>query len=541
LGFPLWGEPDIDEAFSRPRDVLDELRGYLAAHSRNLAVRWTVLAFLYDLSQVPDSDDEAEWYPLHGRDASDRARFREELKVLVSLPDLADLTEPKRLRWEIQNSCFASDLGQAERLLTRLQEVEPAKAPFNYALLGEFHLLRALSARPDDLVHCALGLASPAVRLALRLSRWAVALDDPTGVEDDSRLRDARYSLEKADQGGFRLPAHAAAALGRCLFIEGNHRQAATRFEGVLDAGGVALAGGQAQFNDELNAALLLAVARSHERAGDSVRAKMILERCLGTFPKYGPAFRRLAELAITMNADYEGAYRVLARWADVEPQLESDIWVRTLRGLGDTKGGQSVQRMLDEFFDAHPERLRWVESAVRSHWPALDRLSERARKQWLYGSWILWWRPPGFQAVDHADAAAYFSRTLEIELRRVFNRFIDGLGELTDLRADMDRPRPNARGKAAWERLLEGRGTLGEMLTELDPARESVLLASTRFREWLGKEFPKLVHSFIKEEADQINLVRRTSTHEGEETRERAETACVLCRKYLDSLLDPG
>lgn len=145
---PLWEEEDIDAAFSRPRDVLAELEGYLAANSKDLAVRWTVLALLYDLSQEPE-DGENDW-ELPGRDESDRALFREELRDLVSLSNIGDLTDPKRVRWETQNSCLVSDFQRAEKLFRRLQEVEPENDAFNYALLGEFHLLIALRASPED-------------------------------------------------------------------------------------------------------------------------------------------------------------------------------------------------------------------------------------------------------------------------------------------------------------------------------------------------------------------------------------------------------
>ena len=541
---PLWGEEDIDEAFSHSREVLHDLRGYLAAHQHDLAVRWAVLAFLYDLSQEPaDEDDDTEWGS-PDRDEEDRAPFREELEALVSLAEIADLTEPKRVRWEIQNSCLVSDFGRAERLFRRLEEVqkeiEPENGAFNYALLGEFHLLRALSAGPTDLGRSAVRLPPPATRLAVTLARWGVAVDDPTVPVDESRLEEARHWFEKARMEGFSLPGHAAAALGRCLFIEKNYQRAAEAFQGILDGSGVALEGEQAGFNDELNAALHLAVARSHEKANELAKAKVVLEKCLEAFPKYGPAFRRLAEL-FASDTDIRGASEVLARWAEAEPQLESDIWVRALLGLGGIKGEHAVQRMLDEFFGAHPERLQWVEGAVKAHWSALDRLSEKAKSQWLYGCWILWWRPPGYEALDHATAAEHFSRTLEIELReRVFTEFVNSRGDLADIKADLDRPetRLNARGRPAWKRLLQGKATLGDMLTELDPSRASVLLASTKFREWLKGRFPQVVSGFVKEETDWINRVRTASTHDGEETRARAEKACRLCRKYVEYLL---
>lgn len=536
---PLWEEDDIEEALSHSNEALSELRGYLAVSPNDIAVRWTILAFIYEVSREGEDEDDEDESDLSSWDDKDRAPFREELGVLVALPDIAELSDPKRVRWEIENSCIISDFRRAETLFLRAQEVDPANAAFTCALLGEFHLLRALSAKPEDIAYSALRLAPPATNLAVRLARWSVAVDDTSSSEDESGLKEARYWLEKAIEGGVSLPGHHAAALARCLFVEENYRRAGALFQAALDAGGMALKGDQAGFNDELNAALQLAIARSHERAGESAKAKAALEKCLEVFPKYGPAFRRLAEQSIADDADYRGAYEALVRWADAEPQLDEDIWVRTLRGLGGIKTEPAVQRMLDEFFDAHPHRLQWVASAVRSHWSVVDRLSEKARGQWLYGCWILWWRPPGFEAIDHAAAAGYFSRALEIELReRIFATFVESVGDTTDLRVDIDRPRPNARGKSAWRRLLDGKGTLGEMLTELDPSRDSVLLVSTRFKEWLKERFPRLAKSFVREEAERIKSLRNPSEHEGEQTRARAEEACALCRKYLEYLV---
>jgi len=536
---PLWEEDDIEEALSHSQEALSELRGYLGASPNDIAIRWTILAFLYEVGREGTHDDDENDWELPSWEEEDRAPFREELGALVSLPNVAELIDAKRVSWEIANSCLISDFGRAETLFLRAQEVDRANAALTCALFGEFHLLRALSAKPEDIALCALRLAPPATKLAVRLARWAVAVDDGTGSEDKPRLEEARHWFERAVNNKVSLPGQHAAAVARCYFIEQNYLRAGELFQATLDAGGMALEGEQAGFNDELNAALQLAVARSHERAGESPRAKAVLEKCLEAFPKYGPAFRRLAELSITMGADYRGAYEALVRWADVEPQLKADIWVRTLRGLGGIKGEQAVQRMLDEFFDAHPHRLRWVESAVRSHWTALDDLSEKAKGQWLYGCWILWWRPPGFEAIDYAAATGYFSRALEIELReRIFARFVESLGDATDLRSDLDRPALNARGKSAWHRLLEGKGTLGEMLTELDPSRDSLLLASTRLREWLKERFPRLSRGFVKEEANRIKSLRNPSEHAGEQTRARAEEACALCRKYLEYIV---
>lgn len=443
-----------------------------------------------------------------------------------------------RARWEIHNSCLIEDFERAQALFRRVQEIEPAISAMNCARQGEFHLLRATSADPDDIGSAAFRLAAPATALATTLARWAVAVDVDEG-QDEASITEARYWFEKAVKGGVSLPQHHACALARCFFIEKNYQRAAVLFEASLGMGGIGLEGEQAALNDELNAALHLAVARSHELAGEPTKARDVLTRCVDTFPKYGSGYRRSAELAITLDADYRKAYEVLVRWSEVEPQLVSDIWVRTLRGLGGIKADQPIERMLDEFFDAHPKRLKWVNCAVKIHWSTFERLGDKAQKQWLYGCWILWWRPPGFEAIDYAAGATHFARALESELRgRVFARFLESLPDVTVLKTDWAANRPNARGKSAWKRILDGNGGLGDMLTECDPYRNSDLVASKMFREWLGASVPMLASQYDKNEAGQINNVRTRSTHLGEEARERAEEVCALCRKYLEYIL---
>lgn len=89
----------------------------------------------------------------------------------------------------------------------------------------------------------------------------AAAVDDSVAVMETSRLKQVRHWFEMAMQAGYRLPAHADTALARCLFVERNYLQAAEVYRGVLDYGGIAFSGEQSQSNDELNAALHVALA----------------------------------------------------------------------------------------------------------------------------------------------------------------------------------------------------------------------------------------------------------------------------------------
>jgi hypothetical protein len=57
---PLWEEDDLDEAFCRSPETISGLSGYLVASPDDIAVRWTVLAFLYDLRALAADDEEDE-------------------------------------------------------------------------------------------------------------------------------------------------------------------------------------------------------------------------------------------------------------------------------------------------------------------------------------------------------------------------------------------------------------------------------------------------------------------------------------------------
>jgi tetratricopeptide (TPR) repeat protein len=531
---------EVDELLDDSKQTRTELRRYLAAGPDDIAVRWTVLAILYELGRERElDDDEVDGDPYEDL----RVLFRDELTELVALPQIATLTEPKRVRWEIINSCLVSEFGRAEALFDRAADLVPTDVPEICAVRGQFHLLKAMATDAIEMAHATVRLAPADSPRAARLGRWGVMTDETSPV-DRSRLNEARDWFEKAIQRGFALPPEHRASLGRCHFIAENYRQAAATFQGIVEAGGIVLRDRQAVINDELNAAVHLAAARAHQRAGDLAAAANCLEKCVSAFPTYGAAYRRLAELRIDTDADYRGAYEVLVRWADAEPELASDIWVRTLRGVGGIEDKRSVQEMLDEFFDAHPQRLDWVRSAVGSHWCVFGGLSESAQKQWLYGCWILWWRPPGFEAIDYAAATGYFCRALELELRQqVFTRFVEGLGNsIADLKADLDEHGLNARGKTAWRELLEGKGSLGQMLRELDPDRSSELRVSKRFREWVKAPFRRLIDGYAAAEARRItDPLRNVAEHKGElDSRGLAEEACGLCVKYLDYIVRP-
>lgn len=98
LKIPIWQYDDVHDAYSDPAAVLTDLRGYLAASADDVAARWTVLAFLYDLceglAEYDEDDEDADESDFWSEE--ERAPFREELSALVSLPEIARINDSAR-------------------------------------------------------------------------------------------------------------------------------------------------------------------------------------------------------------------------------------------------------------------------------------------------------------------------------------------------------------------------------------------------------------------------------------------------------------
>jgi tetratricopeptide (TPR) repeat protein len=189
---------------------------------------------------------------------------------------------------------------------------------------------------------------------------------------------------------GFELPSFDRAVLARCLLVDGHYARAAENYRTVLSRG-LVLHGDNARHNDELAACLYVATADAFNKAHDAAAAKALLRECLDRHPKHAEAYRQLAEL-YAGETDYTHAYEVLDQWADKQPELDADIWVRTLRALGRVEKPRDWRRVLDEFFNNHPERLEAVSETVDSLWGVFKALGEESRKEWLYGCFRLWW-----------------------------------------------------------------------------------------------------------------------------------------------------
>ena len=108
---------------------------------RDIAVRWSVFGFLYALL--------AYSYALYDEDGEepfahpDVEQYLEELSNLVrTTTDPADLSEAKTLRWEVMNSCMLGEFALAERLIDRLDAIEPHDRGKHSAIRGQVRFSR---------------------------------------------------------------------------------------------------------------------------------------------------------------------------------------------------------------------------------------------------------------------------------------------------------------------------------------------------------------------------------------------------------------
>lgn len=195
-------------------------------------------------------------------------------------------------------------------------------------------------------------------------------------------------------------------------------------------------------------------------------------------------------------------------------------------------------QRFVDEYFDAHPDRLVFVERAVVAHWGTLTHLDPDSKSDWLRGCWMLWWSPPAWEWIDLAPVL--FARATERELRRaIFDRFINQAdGNKLDALASRQH---SEKSREFWTICLRGNGrvALGQMLYELFARSRGPL--SNELDAWIRKEVPGLLQ-FSKDQANKIKAVRDPSVHASTErpTTEAVEKMCRACQRLL-SLIHGG
>lgn len=169
-------------------------------------------------------------------------------------------------------------------------------------------------------------LYPPHTRFALELTRWAVA---PPGsaqsaLSEPHELDDAASWFSTSLKEGFDLPPQHQAMLARWLLDRGDAKRAAKHFLTALE-GHLRLEVENEAYG-ELKAELHVATARALSKAGERIQAEDVLRRCTDArLPGFGAAYRLLAELQAE-DTHYEEAFDTLNRWAEANPELESDV-----------------------------------------------------------------------------------------------------------------------------------------------------------------------------------------------------------------------
>lgn len=508
-----------------------------------MRVGW-FLGGLYALREDPVDFDEDDGWDEDDHDTT-RQPFSDEFAALAAWHEPNSLTDAQVVRWEIVNSCAMADFTRVAKLYARLGELEPERDAEHHAAVGQLKFRRA----QPDLQPKSLMWWQPIVYPArwscmLSMARWALALDGPRAATDpvDPLLGDAAHHFQTALDSGFLLPSVHRAVLARCRFEDRHFLRAAEYYDRVL-SDGLALQGENAKGTEDVKVALYIATARSFLAAHEAARAQARLEACLREFPVHGPAYRELAELHAT-KTDFEAAYNVLQRWAEAEPALKSDIWVRTLQALGETSAPPDWQGLVEEYLSKNPERLEAVQHAVQIHWANLRQLSEEARKEWLYGCYTLWWAtvPAGYDSVYYPAVIRHFALAVEIELREtVFRPVIERVKKEAHLVQAIVR-RKDRRADCWQEWLRNGKISLGQMLIEVNPSRTRDLQPWDKLQDRAARRFLGVRRQFGLLEADKLLEFRNPAAHRTEPlSKKDAIAASAVCVKFLTAMLSSG
>ena len=134
---PLISSRDIDRVgdamevfWTAPAEIRESLETFLARNFDDLAARFVVLSFLWELIHL-------EW-DFGDVEAEQRSGFREILKDMVCLVEPDQLADPKVISWEIVNASSVSAWDLGSRLYSRLKESAGLSESRFRALRGQF-------------------------------------------------------------------------------------------------------------------------------------------------------------------------------------------------------------------------------------------------------------------------------------------------------------------------------------------------------------------------------------------------------------------
>jgi len=418
-------------AFQLVLDRRDEVVQYfadaLAREPADIPTRFTALNLFLGFSGWPD-ESNVEWaHSVFEVLQEEVDKFMKEsfenLCLLVRLLKVDELPNDWPLiRWEIINSYAISDWDRALELYNRAEELGARPQAELQAMRGQFNYLRvfgrAMEAPLESLIWrpgvvTGEGDKNGALLLilsGLRLSQYRIDVADV----QRTLLLDAASDLEKALTLDPELVRIYNPVLARCWFFAGHPEVAEKFYQAALSIYGKA--------SPEFKRWIYESLGLIYEASNQTDKLIQTLERFANDFPAEKGLHLRIAEYR-ARRGDFEGVPESLRRELDVNPEADRDWKISALVALGDIR---DVSARLVSMLKERPDTWHLAATLIEEYWPALSRLTDGAREEWIAGT-ILWHerRDDPSHAVWRRKAIHSYANAVELELSaRLFTRF---------------------------------------------------------------------------------------------------------------------
>jgi len=445
-------------------------------------------------------DEEFLWAP----DKANCERARETLALLVRfLPVEECNTTWRDFRWEILNSYLILDWNRATDFFNRAEALGLRSSGEIAVFRGQLKFLVVFGDEIEKSVREIL--KTDEIRLGLDSLFWNLEIYGSRGPEENDQVKaqllfehgmcdadrdlvlnashkqlllDAANDLQKAFLSLGDLPYPYRAMLARCHYCIGHFHDAAEQYNALSQSQGQS---GQPRADRRLFASLSL----SYRQAGETERAKQILQRWAREFPGEKGVYLQLAELE-ARGADYQAVVEYLRKEMDRNPAVDTDWKLSALLALGTT---QDTSEAIKNELKDNSDLWNPICSMLSEYWRPFSKLSEKGREKWVFAT-VLATSSGLPERTRMNEAAVACVGAVEIELRdRVFRKYKEHVSERPSLiRAAEDGLRFPRSGRLCQFLVRDGDLTLGEMATILKMRARDDEPTLRDFQSWISR-----------------------------------------------------
>ena len=535
----------FDLAWSHQDDDTARLENFAASRMADDPVTRSVIAgILWHVSEfdVPAWEDEAETWQSERRAVLDRYLARVAPSSVGNLP---------WLWWELHAAATIGNLKRVLELGRRAEDLSSDPADLVLVARIIFFLVRpgaAADMGPTDWIpHLSSDKTTAPLQLCYTFMQ-AVNIEGEQGLESQNlpaatadALHIARALIERAEQEtGVLVPADQAIrawcdfTLGRVNSDVKRLTQAAAAYAAAPAEPLLANTAGTKPETVTLNAAGLCYLL-----ADKPELAEPLFRKCIAAAPE-APRFRmRFTECLIRQGRKSE-ALEAFAEYDRVQPDTSDSRWLSPLLlEIGvDWVSQLGLTNAMEAAAFTAPGRPVG-EGVVRWLVPWFDKMSQGGRQKWWVGLYTLA-SPENAKYIGESiwsQAADSFGEAVAFELKaKIFRPFASTYNPrpLTDANKRVNQQ------QVGWQRSLEGRGMLGQMIECLLQSRYPTHEAARMLNNWLSEKHPRFLNH-LRPQAMQLAELRAKAQHESHETVGELEVRQLYkdASAFLEALLE--